>query len=323
MMPLRRFCFALAILLLGFFSVQCSAQQLAKRLILKDGSYQLATEWQVKGQRVRYLSAERGEWEEVPNFLVDWAATDKFAKERASGASAFGTTDMEKEYEAERKAEEARTPQVAPGLRLSDDNPVFLLETYNNQPQLVELQQNSGELHRNAKGNILRAAINPVASSKQTIEVPGSHAKVRSHILLPSIYVNEQQEQEEPAPSPAQSNPGLPWDRFRIVHMQSKRGNRVVGDIKVSIVGKASQEQKFVTTKAEQLTGGWVKITPDAPLVAGEYALVETLGKDGMNLYIWDFGVDPSAPANANVHRPEASKGLAEPVKNNQPHRQQ
>ena len=41
------------------------------RLYLKDGSYQLVREYQVLSDRVKYLSAERGEWEEIPLDLVD------------------------------------------------------------------------------------------------------------------------------------------------------------------------------------------------------------------------------------------------------------
>ena len=175
--------------------VPAPAQQLAKRLILKDGSYQLATKWEIKGDRVRYLSAERDEWEELPNSLVDWAATDKFEKDRAANVPAPEAVELDKEIEAERRAEEAKTPQVAPGLHLPDDGGMLLLDTFQTQPQLVVLQQNTGELNRNKKTNILRSAVIPVASSKQTIELDGLHASVQAHATLPTIYVNLDQDQ--------------------------------------------------------------------------------------------------------------------------------
>src|SRR6478609_8514312 len=52
------------------------------RLYLKDGTFQLAREYQVLEDRVRYLSAERGEWEEVPLELTDLPRTKKEAAER-------------------------------------------------------------------------------------------------------------------------------------------------------------------------------------------------------------------------------------------------
>src|SRR5262249_25168624 len=82
------------------------------------------------------------------------------------------------------------SPQVAPGLRLPSEGGVFLLETFQNQPQLDELQQSGGELKNHTKSNILRAAINPLASAKQTIELDGVRAKVQSHTGVPSIYLN-------------------------------------------------------------------------------------------------------------------------------------
>jgi hypothetical protein len=286
------------------------AQELAKRLILKDGTYQLATKWEVKGERVRYLSAERNEWEEVPNSLVDWTATDKFEKDRAAGKPAPEAVALDRELDAERQADEARSPHVAPGLRLPDDGGVILLDTFQTQPQLVELQQSSGELNKNMKGNILRATINPIASAKQIIELPGLHAKIQAHVTLPAIYVNlEQQDQLDKATQIAEKTKEqqLPWDRFRIVRLQNTKDKRIVGDIKIAIYGKVSQEQKLVTSTATKLTGGWVKVTPASDLEPGEYAVIELLGKDGMNLYVWDFGVNPAAAANPTAWRPDAS----------------
>ena len=292
-------------------SLSVSAQQLAKRLILKDGSYQLATKWEKKADRVRYFSAERNEWEEVPNTLVDWDATDKYEKDRAAGKPAPEAVVLDKELEAERQADEAKSPHDAPGLRLPDDGGVVLLDNYQNKPELVELQQSGGELNKNMKGNILRAAINPIASAKQTIELPGLHAKIQAHATLPAIYVNvEQQDQGADAstqgPQQAQQ-PEQPWDRFRIVRLESKQDKRIVGDIKIAVYGKVSQNQKLLPSTAEKLTGGWVKVTPSSALAPGEYAVVEMLGKEGMNLFVWDFGVNPSAPANAMSWKPEPS----------------
>jgi hypothetical protein len=292
-------------------SLGASAQQLAKRLILKDGSYQLATKWEKKADRVRYFSAERNEWEEVPSTLVDWDATDKYEKDRAAGKPAPEAVVLDKELEAERQADEAKSPHVAPGLRLPDDGGVVLLDSYQNKPELVELQQSGGELNKNMKGNILRAAINPIASAKQTIELPGLHAKIQAHATLPAIYVNvEQQDQgaDASAQGPQQAQkPEQPWDRFRIVRLDSKQDKRIVGDIKIAVYGKVSQNQKLLPSTAEKLTGGWVKVTPSSALAPGEYAVVEMLGKEGMNLFVWDFGVNPSAPANAMSWKPEPS----------------
>lgn len=319
---MRRLGFAAAAVLLAFVVVvPTHAQDLAKRLILKDGSYQLATKWEVHGERVRYLSAERNEWEELPNSLVDWPATEKFEKDRAAGVPSPEAIALDKEIAAERAAEEAKTPLVAPGLHLPEDGSMMLLDTYQNQPELVELLQNGGEVNRNRKGNILRAAINPIASSKQTIELEGLHAAIQAHTTLPSIYVNIQQNQDA-ASGPQQpqqpQQPEQPWDRFHIVRVKSKSGKRIVGDIKISMVGKVSQEQNLITTTSRQLSGGWVKVTPASALEPGEYAVVELLGKEGMNTFVWDFGINPSAPANSGVLKPEPQPAQSDKAKDAQ-----
>ncbi len=321
------------------FPLSTAAQGLARRLILKDGSYQLVTKYEVKGDRVRYLSAERNEWEEIPKSLVDWSATEKYEKDRAAGASVPEAVQLDRELETERELDDARLPQVAPGLRLPEDSGVFLLDNFKGEPQLVEVQQSAGDLNRNVKGNIFRGAINPIGSAKQTIELEGEHARVRSHVEVPSLYINVEQEPDQLAPaekqdSAAQGKTGqgktgktdsgntaspvpqqpqrpeqatVPFDRFRIVRTHVKNGKRIVGDVKRAVTGKVSQEQQFVKTTISRVGGGWLKVTPTESLTPGEYALVEMEGKEGMNLYVWDFGVDPNAPANANPWKPEAS----------------
>jgi hypothetical protein len=286
-----------------------AAQTQARRLILKDGSYQSVTKYEVHGDRVRYFSAERGEWEEVPNSLIDWDATDKFEQGRAQGKLAPEAVALDKELEAERKAEQARSPQVAPGLRLPDEGGIFLLDTFENQPQLDELQQSGADLEKNTKTNILRSAINPLSGAKQTIELPEAHAKIQSHTAVPSLYINIDMNDGAAATAQATGEPAaLPsTERFKIIHVEVKGGKRVAGSIKIAVTGKVKSDGRFVAATVAAMTGGWLKLTPSEPLPAGEYAVAEMLGKEGMNLYVWDFGVNPSAPANPFAWKPDLS----------------
>ena len=326
------------------------AQAQASRLILKDGSYQSITKYEIHGDRIHYFSAERGEWEEVPKALVDWDATDKFEHDRQERKLAPEAVELDKELEAERTAEQARSPQVAPGLRLPEQGGIFLLDTFENQPQLSELQQSGGELDkndRNAKLNILRSVINPLSGARQTIELPGAHAKVQSHTPIPSLYIDidsnaaaSPADKEVPGkdlsnkdlptqdrPSQDPPNQGLPnrdqtgpataqpaaggalplspSERFKIIRIEVKSGKRVAGAVKIALNGKTTTDEHLVATTATTMIGGWIKLTPAEPLTAGEYAVAEMTGKEGMNIYVWDFGVNPSAPANLFTWKPE------------------
>jgi len=301
-------------------AIPAPAQQLAKRLILKDGSYQLITKYEVHGDRVHYFSAERDDWEDVPNSMVDWDATARFERDRAAGEPAPEAVQLDREIAEERKAEEAKSPEVAPGLRLPEDGEVFLLDTFKTEPELVELQQNNAEVNRDTRHNILRAAIDPVASSKQTIELGGRYSKIQSHVGLFSIYVKAAEEvndsdaslQKKSSADPSHSDkPEESASRFHIVRLQANKDVRVIGTIKVAVYGKVSQQQDFVVAKVESLSGGWAKITPVSELTTGEYALVELMDKSELSSGVWDFGVNPYAPPNPSALKPSPQSAPA------------
>jgi hypothetical protein len=335
---------ALSSSLASFGAQSSSAQDLAQRLILKDGSYQLVTKYEVKGDRVRYLSAERNEWEELPSDLVDWPATQKYQKERASGASSPAAAQVEKDFENARDIDEETLPEVAPGLRLPEASGVFLLDNFKGEPQLLEISQTTGDVDRKVKGNIFHPTLDPIGSSKITIELDGEHAAVQSHAEIPSLYIRAEEPLDQVDPvtktqsnststtsnssgstsakdsaqtdnsktnSTGSSKPSAPnnqtWvpDRFRIIRTQVRNGRRTIDDIKRSVSGKPGEDLKFVKTTTIRVSGGWLKITPAENLPAGEYALVEMTSDVGMNLYLWDFGVNRAAPPNKNPYLPD------------------
>src|SRR5229473_1577321 len=101
-----------------------------KKLVLKDGTFQLVRDYQRNGERVRYLSAERGDWEEIPAAMVDWDATARAAAEQQAEEDALA-----KKVHAQEQAQRIETVmdvdaslQVAPGVFLPPGEGMFLID---------------------------------------------------------------------------------------------------------------------------------------------------------------------------------------------------
>lgn len=295
-------CVSLAVVAVAQTSSGVTPAQQTKKLILKDGSFQMVAKYEIQGDRVHYLSAERYEWEDLPASMIDWDATKKYEADLSTGK--LRTHIETPEEREEREKEAANSPEVMPGLRLPGTGGVFLLDYYNSKPELAEILQNGSEINQNAsKKSVLRAAINPMGSSKHSFELKGPHARTQSHVFAPIVYLDI----DEGAVNDIPLN-----QRFRIVRAYVQKDVRVIGNLKVTFTGKSSQEGNFLSANVEKVgTGEWVKITPAQPLPAGEYAVVEMLGPEEINLYVWDFGIDPKAPANPDTWRPVSSESAS------------
>jgi hypothetical protein len=292
------------------------------RLILKDGTYQVVRKYEVVGDRVRYISVERGgDWEELPLDLVDWDATRKWERDHTAPAEASPddaspamkeAESLDKEAAAERDEEKARMPEVAKGLELPNEDGVFVVDTYEGTPELVELLPT--ELNANAKTKHGLSTLNPLAGQKASLELEGAHAKVHLHVNDPAIYLslgaNDHAEQvlshsmtvsTAGAKEAANRKHGAhsATSGFAIVHVDERRALRIVGAIHMSPNGTVTQDEDVVAAKVEVLAGKhWLKIVPVKPLTIGEYALVEIISASDINQSVWDFRVDPQLGDN-------------------------
>ncbi len=292
------------------------------RLILKDGSYQLVRQYSIAGDRVRYLSLERGEWEEMPADLVDWDATAKWERDHAvpTGEANGGeeqsqgmkeAAQVDKEAADERELNRARMPEVAPGLELPDQDSVFALDTYEGTQALVEILPTDLDVDTKAHRGL--RTLNPLAMAKMNLQLNGAHAKVHLHVNDPAIFVSlgVVNDKESVLSHPITINTGraeaLDGKRgahsdksgFALIRLDERRALRIVGAIHVSPTGKVTQDENVVPTKIEVMPGKhWLRIQPEQKLLIGEYALVEIISPDEINQSVWDFRVNPATGDN-------------------------
>jgi hypothetical protein len=290
-----------------------------KRLYLKDGTFQVVLSYRVDGGNVFYLSAERGAQEEViPLRLVDMDATQKWQQQRDAQQAGVQQVVIDPELAKEEADRAARTPEVAKDLHLPDEDSVLALDVYQGQPQLAILQQTDGELNRQTAHNILRQTINPFSHAHQLVEIKGETAPVQMHVGEPEIFVRMDDDDEESARGGAfqvdtsdnRNNRKVekpsPKSTYVIVRVDIRRGVRVVTSFSINLLGGSTRQADVVETTTTLLPGGhWLKIVPRETLSFGEYALMEVIDPKTVNTGVWDFGVQPKAPANRDAILPE------------------
>ena len=297
------------------------ASERRTRLILKDGSYQVVVGYRVDGSNVRYRSAERGGVEEViPLNLVDLEATERWEQRHLpKDPDAPQAPVIDPELAQEEADRAALTPEVAPDLRLPEQDSVLALDTFRGTPELVPMAQSAGELNRNTAHNVLKSVLNPMASPHTVVTLRGTKAAVQLHVAEPEIYLRLGDETSTPASgtaltvdthgatgnAPSATAGGVTTSRYVIVRVDVRVDARLLA----SFDPARGRQDDVVETKKTLLPGGhWMKITAGERLLFGEYALVEVLNDREINLGVWDFGVHPVATENRDVLKPEARR---------------
>jgi hypothetical protein len=236
------------------------------RLYLKDGTYQLATEYKVVKDRVSYFSAERSEWEELPLALVDLDRTKKEAVQRDAEIQAEAKAQTEEDA-AERQARK----QVE---QIPADPGVY----YIHNDKLEPIKVAESKLVNDKKRSILKALSPvPLVAGKSTLEIEGESSSREISEKRPEFFFRLST-----------------FERFGLVKLTpTKKGARVVENIALIPVSKEiAQTFLEVKTFKKQEGDNVYKIWPEEDLAPGEYALVEyTEGLESINTQVWDFKI--------------------------------
>jgi hypothetical protein len=269
-----------------------------KKLMLKDGTYQLIREYQRNGDRVRYYSLERGDWEEIPGSMVDWDATAKVAGEEEK-ASAAQLEKIHKQEEARRMdnvADIDASLQIGKGAFLPDGEGMFVVEG-----KSVRVMDQVASQMKADKMRVLAQIMSPVpmVPGKQTLVLPGPRATLRIRTQNPEFYLRE------PAPDPEKistiqrskragdSGPDVELIRAKVIH-----NGRQLESISTLLGQQVSKKVNSVSIQRWEVAPDVYRFTLSEPLPPGEYILAQ-IEEDGFDVFVWEFGVDEAGTGAA------------------------
>ena len=246
-----------------------------KKLVLSDGTFQLVREYSVAGDRVRYWSIERSDWEEIPTNLVDWDATHRAeAEQAAQDAELKAKIHASDVAERTKDIDVDRSLEIKPGLFLPDGVGFYALD--NKLVFEMKQSQANSKLSKGREAERILSGI-PMIPRKQTLEIPGAHAARRISTAEPEFFMRPADEREP---------------RFRLLRAQVKDGHRVLDNISIHFTGERTDQATDIDFQTWTPARGVFRYTVNQRLEPGEYAFVE-MTKEGINGYVWDFGIDP------------------------------
>ena len=262
-MPMRTILHNRGMKWLIFMLLAVSAFGATVRLYLKDGTYQLVREYQVLSDRVKYLSAERGEWEELPLELVDLDHTKKEVAASESAAKEEAKADEEEDAAIKAERLEVASVPLTPGGYYIHDG------------KLEPMKQAEVTIVSDKKRAVLKyLSPVPIVPGKSTAEIPGGSAMMKITAARPEFYFRMNESE------------GL-----AIVKLSAKKSLRVVEEISTLQIAEETTETRHeVATFKRQYSDLLFKIWPEKPLEPGEYALLKY--SDGkVDPQVWDFSV--------------------------------
>lgn len=241
------------------------------KLYLKDGGYHLVREYKVEGDRVRFYSTERSQWEEMPVALVDLEKTEREHKAREEQIQQTTREQNEEDQALREQRREIASIPTDPGGYYNQDGQVKALK-------LADYQVITDKKRKTLQ--VLSPI--PLVPGKASVVIKGSHSSFIINEARPNFYMRLAKE-----------------ERFGIIRLTPKKDARIVENIAIIAVSKeALEERKQMDTFDQQLAEGLYKIWPEKPLEPGEYALVEFADSEDqqdIELLVWDFAVASAA----------------------------
>jgi hypothetical protein len=272
-----------------------------KKLMLKDGNFQLVRSYERKGDRVRYFSVERGDWEEIPAAMVDWDATEKarIAGEKADEALVKRVQAQEQAQKVISVLDVDASLPVAPGVFLPSGEGMFMVAG----KSITKLEQ-VGAQTRTDKKRALEQVLSPIpiVPGKRNVELPGVKAKIRfvPSGAPPEFYLREiAPDPDNPTTIEQSHRPGVDGPEVELVRATVKGNVRRLKVLRSVLGQQVSTEAKTVIIQRWEIAPTVYRFTIGEPLLPGEYALAEIM-PDGMNVFVWDFGVDVGTPAGGS-----------------------